>query len=167
MTKLYFLAAITCLSVNAAAAEGGFLFSTIRDETTPMSEQIYMAISEDGRHWDALKGGNPVLVSDVGEKGVRDSFLLRSHDGQKVWLIATDLSVARNRDWKRATHSGSRSIVVWESGDLVHWAAPRLARVAPSDAGCVWAPEAIYDEETGNYLVCWASTKGRDNLAKT
>jgi hypothetical protein len=46
-----------------------------------MSEQIYMGVSKDGRHWEALNGGNPVLVSDVGEMGVRDSFLLRSHDG--------------------------------------------------------------------------------------
>jgi len=49
-----------------------------------MSEQIYMAISEDRRHWDSLNGDDPVLVSDVGEKGVRDSFLLRSQDGKKV-----------------------------------------------------------------------------------
>ena len=131
-----------------------------------MSEQIYMGISEDGRHWDALNGGNPVLVSDVGEKGVRDSFLLRSHDGQKVWLIATDLCVNRNRDWHRNTHAGSRSIVVWESSDLVHSAPPRLAIVAPDDAGCVWAPEAIYDEETGDYLVYWASITGRDKFTK-
>jgi hypothetical protein len=131
-----------------------------------MSEQIYMGISEDGRHWDALKGGDPVLVSDVGERGVRDSFLLRSHDGRKFWIIATDLCVARNRDWTRATHAGSRSIVVWESGDLVHWSSPRLASVGASDAGCVWAPEAIYDQETGDYLVYWASTTARDNFSK-
>lgn len=131
-----------------------------------MSEQIYMGVSKDGRHWDVLNGGNPVLVSDVGEKGVRDSFLLRSHDGHKVWLIATDLSVARNSDWKRATHQGSRSLVVWESSDLVHWTEPRLAVVAPDDAGCAWAPEAIYDEDAGSYLVYWASTTARDNFSK-
>lgn len=131
-----------------------------------MSEQIYMGISEDGRHWQALNGDNPVLVSDVGEKGVRDSFLLRSHDGRKVWLIATDLCVNQNRDWKRNTHAGSKSLVVWESGDLVHWSAPRLARVAPDDAGCAWAPEAIYDEDTGDYLVYWASTTSRDHFSK-
>jgi arabinoxylan arabinofuranohydrolase len=166
MTRLLVLLAMGLPCIGASAAEGGFLFSTFRDETTPLSEQIYMAISEDGRRWDALSGGKPVLVSDVGEKGVRDSFLLRSHDGQKVWLIATDLCIARNRDWKRATRAGSRSIVVWESSDLVRWSRPRLAAVAPDDAGCVWAPEAIYDEETGNYLLYWASTTGRDNFSK-
>ena len=166
MKKLLVLLAITFPSIYAFAAEGGFLFSTMRDETTPTSEQIYMAISEDGKQWESLNGDNPVLVSDVGEKGVRDSFLLRSHDGQKVWLIATDLCVARNPNWGRSTHAGSRSIVVWESTDLVHWSPPRLALVAPDGAGCAWAPEAIYDEEAGDYLVYWASTTRSDNFSK-
>ena len=166
MKKVLILLALTCSGIYAYAAEGGFLFSTMLDENTPMSEQIYLGISVDGRHWDALNGGKPVLVSDVGEKGVRDSFLLRSHDGQKVWLIATDLSVNRNPNWGRNTHAGSRSIVVWESGDLVHWSPPRLAPVAPEDAGCAWAPEAIYDEKAGDYLVYWASTTRRDNFSK-
>ena len=163
---LLVLLATASLNIGATAAEGGFLFSSFRDEATPMSEQIYFGISADGRHWEALNGGNPVLVSDVGEKGVRDSFMLRSHDGQKVWLIATDLCVNRNRDWHRNTHAGSRSIVVWEASDLVHWSPPRLAVVAPDDAGCVWAPEAIYDEEAGDYLLYWASTTGRDKYSK-
>ena len=154
------------LGIDTAAAGGGFLFVTFRDETTPLSEQVHMAVSEDGRHWEALNGGRPVLVSDVGEKGVRDAFVLRSHDGKKAWVIATDLSINRNRDWHRATHAGSKSLVVWESADLVHWSAPRLARVAPDDAGCAWAPAAIYDGESGQYLVCWASTTGRDKFAK-
>jgi hypothetical protein len=163
---LLILLATASHSIEASGADGGFLFSTFRDETTPMSEQIYFGISADGRHWEALNGGNPVLVSDVGEKGVRDSFLLRSHDGEKVWLIATDLCVNRNRDWHRNTHAGSRSIVVWEASDLVHWSPPRLAVVAADDAGCVWAPEAIYDEEAGDYLLYWASTTARDRYSK-
>lgn len=166
MKNLIFLLAMTLPIYTTWAAEGGFLFSTFRDETTPMSEQIYMGISEDGKNWESLNGGKPVLVSDVGEKGVRDSFLLRSHDGQKVWLIATDLCVHRNRDWHRNTHAGSRSIVVWESTDLVHWSPPRLALVAPEEAGCAWAPEAIYDDEAGDYLVYWASTTKGDDYAK-
>jgi arabinoxylan arabinofuranohydrolase len=163
---LFLLAIVMAFPVSAFAASGGFLFTTFRDETTPMSEQIYMGVSDDGRNWEALNGGNPILVSDVGEKGVRDSFLLRSHNGRKFWLIGTDLCIARNSDWHRATHAGSRSIVVWESNDLVHWSPPRLAVVGADDAGCVWAPEAIYDQETGDYLVYWASTTAGDNYSK-
>lgn len=163
---LLVLLALVSNNIGTSAAEGGFLFTTFRDETTPMSEQIYFGISADGRHWEALNGGNPVLVSDVGEKGVRDSFILRSHDAQKAWLIATDLCVNRNRDWHRHTHAGSRAIVVWETSDLVHWSPPRLAVVAPDDAGCAWAPEAIYDHEAADYLVYWASTTARDNYSR-
>ena len=40
-------------------------------------EQIYFSLSEDGLHWNDLNNGQPVLVSDIGEKGVRDPFLIR------------------------------------------------------------------------------------------
>jgi len=162
------LHAAFCLMVMMpiSAVRSAFLFTTFRDETTPLSEQVYMAVSEDGKHWDALKGGEPILVSDVGTLGVRDSFALRSHDGKTVWIIATDLCVHRNRNWGQTTRSGSRSIVIWESTDLVNWSSPRLAEVADADAGCVWAPEAIYDEESGDYLVYWASTSKGDNYKK-
>ncbi len=38
--------------------------------------------------------------------------------------------------------------------------------VAASDAGCTWAPEAVYDESTGDYLVHWASTSASDGYSK-
>ena len=161
--------AMTGIAIAAAESQplaGGYLFTTFKGEATAMTEQIYFGLSQDGFHWDALNNGSPVLVSDVGEKVVRDSYLLRSHDGKNYFLIATDLSSNLNRDWHHATHAGSKCIVIWESDDLVKWSAPRLVKVAPDDAGCTWAPEAIYDEETKDYLVYWASTTGRDNFAK-
>jgi hypothetical protein len=150
----------------AAPAPGGFLFVTFKGEQTPMSEQIYFALSKDGRNWRALNGDQPALVSRVGEKGVRDPYLLRAHDGKKFHLLATDLSINLNGDWGRAVSAGSRSIVIWESTNLVQWSEPRLMAVAAEDAGCAWAPEAVYDEEAGDYLVFWASTTKRDNFAK-
>ncbi len=147
-------------------AGGGFLFATFKGESTPMTEQIYFALSPDGRNWKALNNAEPVLISTLGEKGVRDPYLIRSHDGKKFYLLATDLSINLNRNWTRAVRAGSKSIVIWESEDLVHWSAPRLVPVAAEDAGCTWAPEAIYDEETKDYLVFWASTNGSDGFAK-
>ena len=38
--------------------------------------------------------------------------------------------------------------------------------MAPDDAGCTWAPEAVYDEDTGDYLVYWASTTSGDDFSK-
>ncbi len=154
-------------SVAAAASAGGFLFVTFKGEQTPMSEQVYFALSKDGRGWQSLNAGEPTLVTKLGEKGARDPFILRSHDGKKTYVIATDLSIHLTRhDWGRAVRAGSRSILVWESEDLVNWSEPRLVKVAPDDAGCTWAPEAIYDEENGDYVVFWASTTGRDEFGK-
>lgn len=151
---------------DAPAKPAGFLFVTFRGEGTPMTEQVYFAVSENGRKWQALNDSKPVLVSDLGEKGVRDPYVLRSHDGERFYLIATDLSIHHNGDWGRAVRGGSHSIVVWESTDLVNWSEPRLVEVAPDDAGCTWAPEAIYDHANQDYLVFWASTTRRDNYAK-
>lgn len=150
----------------AFAAGGHFLFVTFKGEATPLTEQIYFATSEDGRTWTALNHGEPVLVSDLGEKGVRDPYLLRDADGRTFHLIATDLSINLHPDWKRAVEAGSRSLVIWDSTDLVHWSKPRLVPVAPADAGCTWAPEAVYDETAGDYLVFWASTTASDHFAK-
>jgi GH43 family beta-xylosidase len=150
------------LTVEAA----GYLFVTFDGEKTPLTEQVYFGLSRDGRSWQALNGSKPVLVSQLGEKGVRDPFIIRSADGKKFYIIATDLSIHLNPVWKRASSAGSRSIVVWESPNLVHWSEPRLVKVAADDAGCTWAPEATYDEETGDYLVYWASANERDSFGK-
>jgi sucrose-6-phosphate hydrolase SacC (GH32 family) len=157
--------ALLLAQAPAPAAEG-FLFVTFRGQQDPLDEQIYFALSKDGRNWTALNDGKPVLVSKLGEKGVRDPYLLRSHDKTKFYLLATDLSWALDRSVPRSIRAGSRSLVIWESTDLTHWSEPRLVAVAPQDAGCAWAPEAVYDEEKGDYLVFWASTTKRDNFVK-
>ena len=165
--SLFLLGALSAGIAAAASAGGGFLFVTFKGEQTPMSEQVYFALSKDGRSWQALNNGNPALVTQLGEKGARDPFIIRSHDGKKTYLIATDLSIHLTRhDWTRAVRAGSRSILVWETTDLVNWSEPRLVEVAPDDAGCTWAPEAIYDEQNRDYVVFWASTTGRDEFAK-
>jgi len=152
--------------VSLQAGNGGYLFVTFKGEQTPLTEQIYFALSPDGRQWNALSNSQPVLVSALGEKGVRDPYLLRTPDGHKFHLIATDLSINRNGNWGRAVRAGSKSIVIWDSTNLVHWSEPRLVQVAPDDAGCTWAPEAVYDEARKEYLVFWASTTASDNFAK-
>jgi beta-xylosidase len=165
LPRLSSLLAFFC-AITAFAADGGYLFVTFNGERTPLTEQIYFGLSPDGRNWEALNAANPVLVSQLGEKGVRDPFIIRSPDGKKAYLIATDLSINLNPVWKRAATAGSHSIMIWESADLVHWSEPRLVKISPDDAGCTWAPEATYDAATGDYLVYWSSANGRDNFAK-
>lgn len=142
----------------------GYLFTHFVDQQEDSSkEQVYFSISEDGLNWQELNDRTPVLTSTIGESGVRDHYIMRSPEGDKFYMIATDLSINRNKSgnderWWAAGSAGSHSIVVWESEDLVNWSEPRLAEIATDNAGCTWAPEFIYDEKTGEYVVYWSST---------
>ncbi|KJK33652.1 1,4-beta-xylanase, partial [Lentzea aerocolonigenes] len=56
-------------------------------------QQMYLSHSKDGLNWSDLNGGGMVLRSTVGTKGVRDPALVRSPDGSRYWIIATDLCI--------------------------------------------------------------------------
>ncbi|MER5216984.1 family 43 glycosylhydrolase [Streptomyces sp. NPDC002838] len=137
----------------------GYMFSYFTGEGTSDGEQLYAALSKgnDPLKWRELNDGKPVLTSTLGEKGLRDPFIIRSPEGDKFYQIATDLRIYGNGDWDAAQRTGSKSIMVWESTDLVHWTNQRLVKVSPDTAGNTWAPEAFYDAERGEYVVFWAS----------
>lgn len=118
-------------------------------------EQIYFSVSRDGLHWKDLNDGKPVLYSSVGELGARDPFLIRSPwaEEKKYYLIATDLRIEAGKGWEAAQYSGSRDILIWESEDLVSWKGPKAHTIGVEGVGCVWAPEAIYDESEDAILV--------------
>lgn len=120
-------------------------------------QQIYFSISQDGRHFKDLNQGFPILRSTVGEKGVRDPFMVRDETRGIFYLIATDLHIKSGKDWNAAQNEGSLNIVVWESTDLIYWSEPRLLPVDLTEAGNVWAPEVIYDERQKAFFVFWAS----------
>jgi hypothetical protein len=139
--------------------KAGYLFSYFTGEGYPNGEQVYFAASQgnDPLHWDELNGGEPVLTSSLGDKGVRDPFIIRSPEGDKFFLIATDLKMHGSGDWDEVQRTGSKYIEVWESTDLVNWSEQRHVRVSPDTAGNTWAPEAYYDDSIGAYVVFWAS----------
>ncbi|MDH6500385.1 family 43 glycosylhydrolase [Streptomyces sp. SAI-149] len=139
----------------------GYLFAYFTGEGTADGEQIRYALSRgnDPLHWRELNQGKPVLTSTTGEKGLRDPFVIRSPKGDRFYLIATDLRMYRNSSgsWDDVQRHGSKSIMIWESADLVHWTDQRLVQVAPDNAGNTWAPEAYWDDSLGAYVVFWAS----------
>ncbi|MFF7445213.1 MULTISPECIES: family 43 glycosylhydrolase [unclassified Streptomyces] len=139
----------------------GYLFAYFTGEGTADGEQIRYALSRgnDPLHWRELNQGKPVLSSTIGEKGLRDPFVIRSPEGDRFYMIATDLRMYRSSSgsWDQVQRHGSKSIMVWESTDLVHWTDQRLARVAPDNAGNTWAPEAYWDDSLGEFVVFWAS----------
>jgi len=143
----------------AKEALKGYMFSYFTGEGTSDGEQLYAALSKgnDPLKWRELNDGKPVLTSTLGEKGLRDPFIIRSPEGDKFYQIATDLRIYGNGDWDASQRTGSKSIMVWESTDLVHWTDQRLVKVSPDSAGNTWAPEAFYDAKLGSYVVFWAS----------
>lgn len=123
-------------------------------------EKISFAASKgnDALDWNSLNEGTPLFASELGEKGLRDPFILRSPDGDKFYLIATDLKIdGRQGGFRGAQTHGSLHIEVWESNDLVDWSEQRHVKVSSEHAGNTWAPEAYWDEELDTYVVYWAS----------
>lgn len=120
-------------------------------------EQVYFSVSKDGLFFTDLNNGQPVLYSNIGMKGVRDPFIVRNSDTGRYYLIATDLRIESGISWSDAVTKGSRDIIIWSSDDLVNWGGPHNATVGIPEAGCVWAPEAVYDPCKKSFLVFFAS----------
>ncbi|RBP97825.1 hypothetical protein CRD60_04345 [Bifidobacterium aemilianum] len=126
-------------------------------------EQVYYGYSEDGLSWKKLNDSQPILASQVGTMGLRDPHLLRlkspDAQGNKYLMLGTDLHAegsAPGGSWDQIT--ASKDLVVAKSKNLVDWTSPKLVSTGlGTSVGNAWAPEAIWDEETNDYLVYWSS----------
>jgi beta-xylosidase len=156
------LALASAFAVHTVAALDpyeGYVFAYFTGNSKA-GENIFLAASNGNNalSWRELNGGQPILTSSMGTKGLRDPFLIRSPQGDKFFLIATDLSIGSGTSWGDAVRFGSRYLEVWESSDLKTWSAQRHVQVSPPEAGNTWAPEAYYDEDINAYVVFWASS---------
>ena len=103
-------------------------------------EQLRFGLSTATAPWTgwASAAGSPSLVSQLGDQGLRDPFIIRSPDGDTFYMIATDLNwFNRNRDY---LINDTQYIEVFESHDLVNWSPQRHVKVAPDNAGNAFAP---------------------------
>ncbi|PUA80171.1 immunoglobulin-like domain-containing protein [Nocardioides currus] len=143
----------------APADYEAYAFAYFAGESTDDGEKIYLGASRgnDPLDYDVLNDGKPVLASQFGTRGLRDPFVIRSAEGDRFYLLATDLKAYPAVDFGEAQETGSKYLEVWESTDLVHWSDQRHVKVSSDFAGNTWAPEAFYDEEAGEYVVYWAS----------
>ncbi|KAI9737022.1 MAG: hypothetical protein M1834_000611 [Cirrosporium novae-zelandiae] len=120
---------------------------------------FYLSSNSDPLAFTALNDGDPLIVPTVGTGGVRDPAIVTgggSEEGKKWYIVGTDLDISKTT-WSAAQRTGSLGIYVWESTNLVDWTNERLVTVEDDTAGMVWAPEALWDEDEGKYLVHWAS----------
>ncbi|HTJ67133.1 MAG TPA: glycoside hydrolase family 43 protein [Actinospica sp.] len=115
---------------------------------TELDEALCLAVStDDGRSFEPVNDGLPVLRGSVGTGALRDPFLGLGPDG-RIHLLATD-------GWT------SPSIVhaVCEVGQWDSWSEQRLLPVMEKVPGAhnAWAPEFFLDHTTGRYHLIWSS----------
>ncbi len=149
-----------------------YLFVHFREMNTPDGEQVRFALSLDGFNWEAVNDGRPLMWAYYGEKGVRDFTVTHSVLDGKYYILATDLSLAysmrkyRGQNfWQIVSEQGSKHLAVWESEDLVHWSEQRLVKIGNDELGCLWAPDVIFDEKNGDYVVHFSSSRKSDGYS--
>ena len=129
----------------------------------PGEEAIRFAVSLDGYNYRALNNNEPVLesktISSTG--GVRDPHLLRGADGKTFYLVATDLLVPE-MGWNNF------ALILMKSTDLVNWktSVVNIPKTYPNEFGDVdrvWAPQTIFDEANGKYMVYFSMKKLGNN----
>ena len=128
---------------------------------SPGEEAIRYAVSFDGYHYRALNHNKAILdskkISTSG--GVRDPHILRGADG-KFYMVATDLYVPE-QGWNNF------AMVLMKSSDLINWETsvvniPETYKDEFGDVDRVWAPQTIYDEEQGKYMIYFSMKQGND-----
>lgn len=140
-----FLFAVFCLfSLVASAQKEVYLFSYFVDNG---QDGLHLAYSTDGLKWTALNEGKPYLTPTVGkDKLMRDPFILQGKDGlfHLVWTSGW---------WDKYIGYAS-------SGDLINWSEQKTIPVMEHEptAKNSWAPEMVYDPETKEYIIFWATT---------
>ncbi|MGF7138277.1 T9SS type A sorting domain-containing protein [Roseimarinus sediminis] len=118
-------------------------------------EAIRFAMSHDGFNYRAVNKNQPIISSAAISinGGVRDPHILRGADGY-FYMVVTDLQVAVN-GW-----NDNQAMVFLRSDDLVNWthSVVNIAEMFPHMASVTrcWAPQTIYDEEEGKYMVYWS-----------
>lgn len=102
-----------------AAGFAGYVATYFKSDS---NEQVYQSVSSDGYNW---KPRPTVLTSTVGTRGARDPVMVTDSARSKFYIIATDLKIS-STTWAASTKTGSHSLVMWSSSDMVKWSAPRL-----------------------------------------
>ena len=154
-------AEITIKEKTRTAPNTGYAAATFESDGST-GERIWMASTTSNNFFSFVtrNGGNPAIVSTTDTKGLRDPYILKSHDGDKYYMIATDLKVS-DQGWGLNQQYGSLKVEVWESHDLVNWTRTNGAdtgiKVNDDYAGMTWAPEAFWDDTLNAYVVFFSS----------
>lgn len=156
---------VTVAEHARTAPDAGYASAYFKSDS---DEKIYQAATSgnDFFTFSPVNGGNAVITSTADTKGLRDPYILRSHDGDKYYMVATDLCIGCGTGWGPAQSAGSLKIEVWESTDMVNWTRTNGENtgitINQPEAGMTWAPEAYWDDALQSYVVFFASRKYSD-----
>lgn len=156
------------------APDTGYASVTFRDDHTSgqrLWESATSTTKNDFFSFTQINNSQPVITSDSDTGGLRDPFVLRSHDGDKYYMLATDLDVDK-QGWGQNQQYGSLKMEVWESTDLVNWTrtnapADTGIKVNADNQGMTWAPEAFWDDDLDSYVVFFSSREYTDSTRST
>ncbi|MEL6064966.1 MULTISPECIES: family 43 glycosylhydrolase [unclassified Methylobacterium] len=149
--------AFVCQStLNPALAAGeyppydGYLLAYFTGNSASQ-ERISFAYSLDGRRFNKLNNGNPVINGDLTQSGgLRDPYITRGQDGN-FYMTATDMRSSNG--W-----GSNRGIVLMQSPDLLHWKSSNInfetqfPGMFPG-VHAVWAPQVAYNPLTSQNMV--------------
>lgn len=130
---------------GSARADDVYLFTYF---TGNGEDGLHLAWSEDGYHWSALNGGRSYLAPKIGakEKLMRDPCVARGPDGtyHMVWTSGW---------WERGIgYASTKDFLTWsEQREIPVMAHEPTARNS-------WAPEVIWDDQRGEFVIFWATT---------
>lgn len=151
---------LTVAELGRSAPDAGYAAAYFKSDS---DEKIYQAATSgnDFFTFSPVNGGQPTVSSTADTTGLRDPYILRSANGDKYYMIATDLCIGCGTGWGPAQSNGSLKIEVWESPDLVNWERTNGENtgitINQPAAGMTWAPEAYWDDELQSYVVFFAS----------
>ena len=122
----------------------------------PMKEeQLHLALSIDGRHWEPLNGNRPVW-----NQWLRDPFVGRGPDG--LWHL---LSTGGGRTPRTSQTNLGPACLYATSRDLLKWENVRSLNLMQGvrdetgrPARNIWAPEWFLDRTTGEIVLLWSSS---------
>lgn len=149
----------SCSTSSSDDELSGYLFAYFVGNG-PNEEAIHFALSNDGYNFRALNGNQPVVDSKAisTSGGVRDPHILRGADGKTFYMVVTDLYVT-DMGWS------NYAMILMKSTDLINWESSvvNIPESYPDEFGDVhrvWAPQTIYDEATGKYMVYFSMKQG-------
>ena len=142
--RLFILSLFFLTQVPLYSQDSIFLFSYFMDNG---QDGLHLAYSDNGYSWTPLNENKSFLAPQVGrDKLMRDPCIIKGPDGKfhMVWTVS----------WNE------KGVGYAYSNDLINWSAQRYIPVMEHEATArnCWAPEIIFDDKQGMYMIYWSTT---------